>query len=140
MQPCAKNSHALTVIVVEHDPWLQRALEQLFAEDGHHVVRVEDRGEAARLARRLDPAMILIDVPTAPVDGMSALEELRRRAADAVIVVLSATGTAGTAREAMLCGADDYVAKPVDMNALRVVVRDGLAERRRRALEHACAS
>ena len=126
-------------MLVELDPWLRRAIEQALAEDGYNVVRVEELRDAPRLARGINPATILLDIPSPSGEGLLALQELRRCAAEAVIVVLSATVTVRSARDAMLLGADDYVAKPFDMALLRLVVRDGLGERWRAPAEHACA-
>jgi len=70
------------------------------------------------------PAVILLDIHMAGIDGFQVVETLKRRQSDVPVVML--TGDAGVAQvvRAMQAGAWDYVTKPTDRRKLLTTVRN----------------
>lgn len=127
-----------TLMVVDDERWPLMVYERLLG-DRYTVVSVESGGQAVAMAADLCPELIVLDLLGPDTDEMATLRALRQLSLTAVIVVLAAIGTIRSAREAMLLGADDFITKPFDPDVLKLVLRDGLAARRRTAQEPACA-
>lgn len=128
-----------TVMVVDDEQWPRVVYERLLGDDGYTVVSVESGRSAVQMASDLCPELIVLDLPSPGAAEMATLRELRKHSLKAVIVVLAAIGTIQLARQAMLLGADDFITKPFDPKLLKLILRDGLAARRRTAQELACA-
>lgn len=128
-----------TLMVVDDERWPLLVYERLLGDDGYTVVSVESGDSAVAMAADLCPELIVLDLPSPDMHELETLRELREHSVTAVIVVLATIGTVRSARQAMLLGADDFITKPVDPDLLKLVLRDGLAARRRTARELSCA-
>ena len=78
---------------------------------------------------------VVTDLRMKPPDGMALLAETRRRWPGVTVVLMTAYGALGTAREALKLGAQDYVEKEGDY--VEVIARVLREAAERRALEHA---
>lgn len=67
------------------------------------------------------------------MDGLQLLAKLRENDADLPVIVMTAFGEVETAVRAMRSGARDYLAKPVNVSELSIVVARELEQRRLRA-------
>jgi DNA-binding NarL/FixJ family response regulator len=110
--------------------------------DGHAVVRAgisalidgtpdltvagtaADAAEAVRLAARLRPQVVLIDVALAGADGVDAIARLVRACPQARVLVLTARADHGCVLGALRAGADGFLLKHRDPD----VVLDGIRE------------
>jgi len=127
-----------TLMVVDDKRWPLLVYERLLG-DRYTVVSVKSGGRAVAMAADLCPELIVLDLLGPESEEMATLRALREHSLTAVIVVLVAIATIQSARQAMLLGADDFITKPFDPDLLKLVLRDGLAARRRTAQELACA-
>ncbi|MHB8867595.1 MAG: response regulator transcription factor [Thermoleophilia bacterium] len=105
-------------MVVEDDPTISDLLAYNLRRAGYDVR--QERSGTAGLEAALSggTALVLLDLMLPGLDGLSAAREIRRQLPGLPIIML----TARDDREAMLsgfqAGADDYVAKPFDMDIL----------------------
>ena len=122
---------APTILLVEDDPEIARAVARALSDC---QVWHADNGAAARRAvRQYRPDLIVLDLTLPDVDGLVLCLALRSEAPDVPIVACAEAGT----RERILglqVGADDVVAKPLDLVELEARVKAVL---RRRARESA---
>ncbi|QYM77861.1 hybrid sensor histidine kinase/response regulator [Horticoccus luteus] len=77
-------------------------------------------------------AAIVMDIRMPEMDGIRALEELRKIDADVAVIMLTGYGTLHTAQQAMVGGANQYLRKPPDVSELREAVRRQTAQTRLR--------
>ncbi len=105
------------VLVVDDDPDILEAICDILAAEGYRVARARHGGEALDRVVAERPAIILLDLMMPVMDGIAFAHELRGRGlADGVpIVVISADGNP---QKAALVGAQGYLAKPFDIDAL----------------------
>jgi CheY-like chemotaxis protein len=105
------------VLVVDDDPDILEAICDILDAEGYRVARARHGGEALDRVLSEAPAIILLDLMMPVMDGIAFAHELRRRGlADGVpIVVISADGNP---QKAALVGAQGYLAKPFDIDAL----------------------
>jgi DNA-binding NtrC family response regulator len=118
--------HPRTVMLVGDDLETCAVLEHLVREEGYHVIAAPSGGAALKLMATVTPDFVFLDVVNADVDGVATLRELRMRGFEGPVVVLAANGTIRSAREAMMLGAFEFIAKPFDGDLLKSVLREGL--------------
>jgi putative nucleotidyltransferase with HDIG domain len=79
----------------------------------------------------VDPVdLIVMDIKMPKMDGITALEEIKKKHPDTEVILLTAYASLETAREAIRLGAFDYLIKPFDKDDVLSVVKKGLAKRR----------
>jgi two-component system response regulator QseB len=121
------------VLVIEDDGDLASMLAQLLTAEGYGVDRAGDgqRGLHLGLSRRYD--VMIIDRRLPALDGLDLLVRLRRHAVVARVLILTSLGDVGDRVDGLNAGADDYLAKPFEVDELLARVR----ALRRRVLDEA---
>ena len=76
------------------------------------------------------PAAVLADVRMPRMDGITLLKKAREQGSDAVFVMMTAFASVEAAVEAMRAGAENYLVKPLDVNAVLVVLEKALEKLR----------
>jgi DNA-binding NtrC family response regulator len=111
-----------TVLIVEDERVLAEAMSHYLARHGFEPA-VAGSGEAALdLIHQAEPDLIVLDYQLPGMDGLEVLREVRQRAPQAAVVMLTAHGNVKTAVEAMRAGAFDYLTKPIDLEELTLVL------------------
>ncbi|AXE23446.1 DNA-binding response regulator [Streptomyces globosus] len=117
-----------TVLVVEDDPQLVRALRINLQARKFEVKAASDGAGALRLAATVKPDVILLDLGLPDMDGLAVLKGVRDWSR-APILVLSARQTSEEKVRALDAGADDYVTKPFSMDELLARLRAAVRRR-----------
>ncbi len=76
------------------------------------------------------PAVVLADVRMPRMDGITLLRRAREGGSDAVFVMMTAFASVEAAVEAMRAGAENYLVKPLDVNAVLVILDKALEKLR----------
>ena len=105
------------VLVVDDEAAIRDLLEYGLGQAGFSVRSVADGTAALAEVQRWLPEIIILDVMLPGVDGFTLLPALRR-ATEAPIIMLSARGEAHEKVTGLSRGADDYVAKPFELEEL----------------------
>lgn len=118
------------VLIVDDEPNLVDLLRDYLSREGYVITTAEDGPAAVEAARRLDPALIVLDVMLPGMDGVEVCREIRRFS-DAYILMLTARTEEIDKIVGLSVGADDYVTKP--FSPREVVARVKALLRRPRA-------
>ncbi len=100
------------------------------------VDTAERAAEALTKLRARPYAAVILDIRMPEMDGIRALEEIRKFDVDVSVIMLTGYGTLATAQQAMLGGANQYLRKPPDIHELIAAVKKNAAltiDRRRQA-------
>lgn len=113
------------ILVVEDDPGIQSQMK--WALDDLDVFVASDRPEALTILRREEPRVIILDLGMPPdeagvTEGLAALEEALRLDPSTKVIVASGNSERVHAVEAVRLGAYDYCSKPVDIDALKLII------------------
>lgn len=101
------------VLHIEDDPHSRRLVSKLLARAGHEVFDTESGLEGVRLARRVRPELVLVDINVPDLDGYEVTLRLRSiRELDGVPVV--AITAEGDRQTSLAVGADGFITKPID--------------------------
>ena len=120
------NERQCTILVVDDDAAQRRLLGGFVASLGYAAAEAPSAEDALEVIRRSPPDMVLLDVRLPGMSGIEALPEIRKIAADLPILLLTAHADVRQAVAAVKSGADDYLAKPVDLDELKVAIADAL--------------
>jgi two-component system OmpR family response regulator len=112
----------MRLLIAEDEPDLLRTLAQAMREQGHAVDEAADGPEALYKATEWDYDAIILDVMLPGIDGFEVLSKIRAIKKTPVIL-LTARTKVGDRIEGLDRGADDYLAKPIDLNELAARVR-----------------
>ncbi|GAB2989520.1 response regulator [Amycolatopsis acidiphila] len=111
-----------TVLVVDDEPQIVRALRINLAARGYHVVTAHDGAAALRAVAETKPDVVVLDLGLPDMDGNEVIAGLRGWTT-VPIIVLSARSDSPDKVQALDAGADDYVTKPFGMDELLARLR-----------------
>lgn len=114
------------LLIVEDDPGLQRQLR--WAYEDVEVVCASTRSEAIDLLRAEEPDVVTLDLglppdPDGTTEGFATLAEILSLKPDTKVIVASGHGAKESALRAIAEGAWDFYQKPIDIDALGMIVR-----------------
>lgn len=119
------------ILIIEDEELLLQSLGGVLSEDGYLTIKAKSGKQGLDLFKRHEPDMVLLDVRLPDINGMKVLKkikELNRDTSFAVIVMTAFSGING-AVEAIKLGADDYIAKPFDIEELKIIISRCLASK-----------
>jgi PAS domain S-box-containing protein len=107
-----------TVLVIDDDPEAREIVAHFLSRDGFHVATAASGDEGLRLAHRIRPAAITLDVMMPDMDGWSVLRALKADPdlRDVPVVMLTMVDDKS---KGYSLGATDYLTKPVDRHRLQ---------------------
>jgi two-component system cell cycle response regulator DivK len=119
------------VLIVEDNLANMKLAVFLLESAGHTVLRATDAEAGLTLARDEQPNVILMDIQLPGMDGLEATGLLKGADATRAIPVIALTALAmkGDEERIRAAGCDDYIAKPVQYQALLASVAAQLAHR-----------
>jgi two-component system, OmpR family, response regulator MprA len=111
------------VLVVDDEPALRDALESSLAFEGYEVTTASDGLEALDAIAEKSPDLVLLDVMMPRMDGLTTVRRLRSRGDTVPVLMLTARDAVGDRVTGLDVGADDYLAKPFELDELLARVR-----------------
>ncbi|UKA48962.1 response regulator [Arthrobacter sp. FW305-123] len=111
-----------SILVVDDDPHIVRALAITLRAQGYAVVTATDGASALRAAAQRPISVMVLDLGLPDMDGTSVIVSLREWSS-LPILVLSARHGSEDKVEALDAGADDYITKPFGLDELLARLR-----------------
>ncbi|TWX64565.1 response regulator transcription factor [Colwellia demingiae] len=113
----------MRILLVEDDQGLAEALQQSLVREGF-VVDHLSRGKLALTALAVPSHdMVILDLGLPDIDGLVVLKEIRAKKNDLPVIILTARDSIDSKVKGLDYGADDYLAKPFDMQELLARLR-----------------
>ncbi|MEJ5975727.1 PEP-CTERM-box response regulator transcription factor [Novosphingobium sp. PS1R-30] len=114
------------LLVVEDDAGLQAQLK--WAYEDFEVIVAGDRASALTALRAEEPAVVTLDLglppdPDGTTEGFAVLDEIMALKPDTKVIVASGHGARESALQAIAKGAYDFYQKPIDIEAIGLIVR-----------------
>ncbi len=109
----------LTILVVDDDEATLSGLSLALSTLGHKVLRARDGVEALELFDRAPLDVVLSDWRMPRMSGIELCREVRARSRVAYFILVTGLGDKAHLLEAMAAGADDFLAKPLDLDELQ---------------------
>ena len=119
-----------SILVVDDEPDVADLFRQRFRREvrqGDYVMHFAVSGEQAleRLAEEIQPTLVAVlsDINMPGMDGLTLLDEVKKRFPDLPVMMVTAYGDDERRRRASELGASEFLTKPVDFDRLKEQLR-----------------
>lgn len=116
------------ILVVDDEREICNILEKVLSQAGLQVITAFSGAEALRALKKTPVDLAVIDLKMAGLDGLETLKRLRELQKNLKAIILTAYGTATTARDAMGLGVYEFLTKPFDNKVLIKAVKGALSD------------
>ena len=110
-----------TILVIDDDPSVLDMMTRFLSKEGYRVVSTPNAIEGVKIAEKLHPAAIILDVYLPEMDGWEVLHQLKSHPILSRIPVIMATMSDDRSKGYAL-GASDYLVKPVNHKQLSEIL------------------
>jgi two-component system response regulator RegA len=118
----------MRVLIVDDNQNFRERLARAFRDRGYETDVASRHIEAMEVAGAVSPDLAVVDLRMPGPSGLETVKALRARNARTRILVLTGYGSIATAVEAVRLGANNYLAKPADVDEiLRALSEEGAA-------------
>ena len=119
----------MDLLVVDDEASLRDFLTIVFEEEGWRVEAAGSLAEARSMLARNEPDVILCDLMVPDGSGIDLLREVKTSNPSVALVMITAHTSTKSAVEALKAGAFDYIAKPFDIEELKIIVRKAVEQK-----------
>ena len=116
---------AKKILIVDDEPNLVKILESRLKSNGYDVISAIDGQQGLDRVRQDKPDLVILDLMLPKLHGYEVCKQLRADSThkDIPIVMLTASGKAGDIQEGLNQGANAYIAKPFQPEALLGIIK-----------------
>ncbi len=114
------------ILVADDEQHLRRVLAALLRREGHDVVQAASGLEAIDHLGQVD--VVITDLRMPGADGMEVLRTASAKHPHVPVIMITAYGSVGQAVEAIKAGAFDYIEKPFEQEAIKIVVEKAVGQ------------
>ncbi|WP_159810545.1 response regulator transcription factor [Cellulomonas citrea] len=111
------------LLVVDDEPNIRELLATSLRFAGFEVHTAADGGQALRVAKELDPDLVVLDVMMPDMDGFTVTRRLRERGQHMPVLFLTARDETSDKVQGLTVGGDDYVTKPFSLEEVVARIR-----------------
>jgi DNA-binding response OmpR family regulator len=126
-----RSLYMATILVIEDDARIQKALERLFMAENYEFRSASDGAEGLKLAAGVAPDAVILDLMLPGMSGREICRTLKQSYPDTPVVILSAISEVADKVLLLELGADDYVTKPFSPRELLARVQAAIRRSRR---------
>ncbi len=113
----------MQVLLIEDDAVLRQTLARSLCRRGIVVTQCGDGALAVDAWRNAAPDVVVLDLSLPGLDGLEVLSRARALGLTQPVIITTARGGVGDRILGLNCGADDYLAKPFDLDELEARIR-----------------
>ncbi len=114
------------ILVIDDEKDIGLLFEKVLAFEGYTVLTALDGESGLELVNRNKPDIVLLDLKMPKMDGIEVLQRIKKIDKNIVVIIITGYGTIDTARMTLKFGAFDYITKPIDLEYVKAVIKDGL--------------
>lgn len=118
------------ILIVDDERLVRQSLAKEFTREGYHVLTAETGKTALALFEEESPEVILLDLKLPDLEGMEVLKRVREVDKNVNVLIITAYGSLDSAIQALRLGANDYLTKPFDLEAISFSVGKALESSR----------
>ncbi len=114
------------ILVVDDEASHRTMLKAVLTSEGYQISEADDGKTAIEAVEREFYDLILMDVRMTELDGIEAMQEMKKISPAIPIIIMTAYGSVETAVDALKSGAYDYLTKPLDIEELKILINKAL--------------
>lgn len=117
------------ILVVDDDEAIRWTLREALQSWGFAAVEAGSVAEAVRQFQAEQPAAVLLDIDLPDGSGLDVLRDIKREHPDAIAIMITGNVQLDNTISALRGGAYDFIAKPINLEELRVTLRNAIEAR-----------
>ncbi len=110
------------ILIIDDDIHISEALKLYLEKEGYEICNAYDGAEGVNMFKSIGPDLVLLDIMMPKKDGWQVCREIRE-ISPKPIIMLTAKGEVFDKVLGLELGADDFIAKPVDMKELSARIK-----------------
>jgi len=110
------------ILLVDDESDIREVLNLALTDLGYTVYEAESGGQALRLFKDVQPAIVLTDIKMPGKDGFAVLRKIKAIAPQTDVIVITGHGDKDLARQALDMDASAFFNKPLDTEALEKAI------------------
>lgn len=116
------------VLIVDDASFMRMMIKDILTKNGYEVVGEAENGvQAVEKFEELSPDLVVMDITMPEMDGIQAVKEIKKKDANANIIMCSAMGQQAMVIEAIQAGAKDFIVKPFQAERVIEAVQKALS-------------
>jgi two-component system nitrogen regulation response regulator NtrX len=115
-----------TILLVDDEESIRNTLGGVLADEGFRVLTAADSGSGLEIIEDKSPDLVLLDIWMPDMDGIEALEVLKKKWPDLPVIMISGHGTVETAVKSTKLGAFDFIEKPLSIDKVVLTIEHAL--------------
>jgi two-component system response regulator HydG len=119
-----------SILLVDDDESLQRAVVKVLSAEGHPVICAASGAEALERLRAQALALVIADLVLPDLEGTALVRQARELQPDVEVMMITGHASVEKAVEAMKLGAYDFIEKPIDAAGLVRIVAKALEKQK----------
>ncbi|MBI9085789.1 MAG: response regulator [Desulfobacterales bacterium] len=117
----------IRVLMVDDEEQFRTTTARILNRRGFATTMAASGSEAIDILKQTPHDVVVLDIRMPGMDGIQALAEIRRIAAQTRVIMLTGHGAEASARTSLAEGAFDYLSKPCDIDLLAAKINDAFA-------------
>src|SRR5206468_8090826 len=118
------------VMIIEDEQVLAKNIRTYLERHQYEAIVVDSGEEAITRLDAFQPDVLVLDYHLPKMNGLEVLAHIRSRAPRIKVIMITGNATVEVAVQAMKAGAFDYLAKPVVLGELKLLVDRALGQER----------
>ncbi|MBI2682755.1 MAG: sigma-54-dependent Fis family transcriptional regulator [Acidobacteriales bacterium] len=114
------------ILVVDDEPEIRKSLSGVLEDEGYKVSAVGSAEDCLAALKKKAFDLVLLDIWLPGMDGLAALEEIKKSDAAPEVIIISGHGTIESAVKATKLGAFDFIEKPFTLAKSLILVKNAL--------------
>ena len=117
------------ILVVDDDQMIRWTLREALQSWGFSTVEAGSVAEAVKQFQAELPAAVLLDIDLPDGSGLDVLRDIKREHPEAIAIMITGNVQIDNTISALRGGAYDFIAKPINLEELRVTLRNAIETR-----------
>ena len=115
-----------TILVVDDDRQIRRVLAETLRSWNYESLEAGTLAEARKVFTGEEPKIVLLDIDLPDGSGLDFLSEIKELQPETIVVMITGNVDVKSTIAALRGGAHDFIAKPIQLQELRVTIRNGI--------------
>lgn len=116
----------MKILIADDEINIVKLLKEIFEEDNHEVDVAYNGQQAVDKFKVFSPDISFLDVKMPVLDGVSALEKIKLRSPDAIVIMISGHSNIPIAVKSIKVGAFDFLEKPLSLPLIKVTLNKAI--------------
>jgi DNA-binding NtrC family response regulator len=114
------------ILIIDDEESIRLGFSSVLESKGYSCLEAETGAQGLAIIRSEVPDLVLLDMNLPDMDGVEVLREIKRENEFVVVIMATAFGTIEKAVQALKLGAENFLTKPIDSQALLILIEHSL--------------